>query len=170
MEWMKFFGHLLVTFINWNRYLCYLIFHYYQKIMHTYHNILKTHHFFLRHHYPLGWWGRIKHCRWPSLIPRITLGCSADNPASYDLGGFKNLTGALRKCRFCLTTQEDMSKKVLLLCSVQCNMRTCPIPAEYMVLAVSFACLHTYVFPHTHLQCIYMLGMHAGMKTNAIFW
>lgn len=38
--------------------------------------------------------------------------CSADNPASYELGGFKNLTGALRKCRFCLATAEDMSSMV----------------------------------------------------------
>lgn len=40
--------------------------------------------------------------------------CSADNPASYELGGFKNLTGALRKCRFCLATKEDMNSMVSL--------------------------------------------------------
>ena len=39
--------------------------------------------------------------------------CSADNPASYDLGGFKNLTAALRKCRYCLAIKEDMISKVI---------------------------------------------------------
>ena len=39
--------------------------------------------------------------------------CSGDNPALYEIGGFKNLTGALRKCRFCMTTKEDMNSMVI---------------------------------------------------------
>ena len=38
---------------------------------------------------------------------------SADNPASHLLGGYKSLTSALRKCRFCMAT--DISSSVSLL-------------------------------------------------------
>ena len=37
---------------------------------------------------------------------------SADNLAAWDLGGYKALASALRKCRFCLAVEEDMSSKV----------------------------------------------------------
>lgn len=37
---------------------------------------------------------------------------SADNLASQELGGYKALNAALRKCRCCMTTDEDMQIKV----------------------------------------------------------
>ena len=37
---------------------------------------------------------------------------SADNLASQELGGYKALNAALRKCRYCMTTYEDMQTKV----------------------------------------------------------
>lgn len=37
----------------------------------------------------------------------------ADNLAAHYIGGFKSLSSALRKCRYCLTTDDDMSSKVL---------------------------------------------------------
>ena len=36
----------------------------------------------------------------------------ADNLASHYLGGYKSLSSALRKCRHCMATAEDMSTKV----------------------------------------------------------
>ena len=36
----------------------------------------------------------------------------ADNSASHLLGGFKSLSSALRKCRQCLATDEDVQTKV----------------------------------------------------------
>ena len=38
----------------------------------------------------------------------------ADNPASQDLGGYKTLASALRKCRYCLAVDEDIQRKVRL--------------------------------------------------------
>ena len=37
---------------------------------------------------------------------------SADNLAAWDLGGYKCLASALRKCQFCMAVSEDMSTKV----------------------------------------------------------
>lgn len=37
---------------------------------------------------------------------------TADNLASQMIGGYKGLASALRKCRFCLTVNEDMTSKV----------------------------------------------------------
>lgn len=37
---------------------------------------------------------------------------SADNLASHFIGGYKALSAALRKCRYCLATNPDMSTKV----------------------------------------------------------
>ena len=37
---------------------------------------------------------------------------SADNLASWNLGGYKNLASAARKCRFCMATAKDMHSKV----------------------------------------------------------
>ena len=37
---------------------------------------------------------------------------SADNLASQELGGYKALNAALRKCRCCMITDEDMQIKV----------------------------------------------------------
>lgn len=54
----------------------------------------------------------------------------ADTLAAHDLGGFKVGVGfALRKCRMCLATKEQMSVKVLtcncqLVCHVQTNRYT----------------------------------------------
>ena len=36
----------------------------------------------------------------------------ADNLASWSLGGFKALSSALRKCRFCMAVADDMKSKV----------------------------------------------------------
>lgn len=36
----------------------------------------------------------------------------ADNLASHFLGGYKSLTSALRKCRFCMAVAQDMKSKV----------------------------------------------------------
>ncbi len=38
--------------------------------------------------------------------------CSADNPASNLLGGYKYLFSALRKCRHCMAVKDDMEVKV----------------------------------------------------------
>ena len=37
---------------------------------------------------------------------------SADNLASHVVGGYKALHAALRKCRYCLATGDDMKTKV----------------------------------------------------------
>ena len=37
---------------------------------------------------------------------------SGDNLASHYLGGFKSPSGALRKCRHCMATAEDIQKQV----------------------------------------------------------
>lgn len=37
---------------------------------------------------------------------------SGDNLGSQLIGGFKQLASALRKCRFCMATEEDVSKEV----------------------------------------------------------
>lgn len=39
---------------------------------------------------------------------------SADNPAAFTLGGFKNLHSAFRKCRTCMATDDDMQTKVTM--------------------------------------------------------
>ncbi len=41
----------------------------------------------------------------------ISIVC-ADNLASWSLGGYKCLSSALRKCRFCMAVGEDMKSKV----------------------------------------------------------
>ena len=41
----------------------------------------------------------------------LTIVC-ADNLASWSLGGYKALSAALRKCRFCMAVDEDMKSKV----------------------------------------------------------
>lgn len=38
----------------------------------------------------------------------------ADNLASHYLGGYKSLSSALRKCRHCMATADDMFTKVSL--------------------------------------------------------
>jgi len=48
---------------------------------------------------------------------------SGDNLASHYLGGFKAPSGALRKCRHCMATANDMETKVLAWNSVT-NIRT----------------------------------------------
>ena len=40
---------------------------------------------------------------------------SADNLAAHYLGGFKSLSAAFRKCRYCLATEADINTKVLSL-------------------------------------------------------
>ena len=37
---------------------------------------------------------------------------SGDNLGSHYIGGFKSPSGALRKCRHCMATSEDMSSEV----------------------------------------------------------
>ena len=37
---------------------------------------------------------------------------SADNLASQMIGGYKQLASALRKCRFCMATDEEVQNKV----------------------------------------------------------
>ena len=37
----------------------------------------------------------------------------ADNLASHYLGGYKSLSSALRKCRHCMATADDMNSKVI---------------------------------------------------------
>ena len=49
---------------------------------------------------------------------------SADNLASQLLGGFKNLSGALRKCRYCMATFETMQTKVRVDL-IPCRIITC---------------------------------------------
>ena len=43
---------------------------------------------------------------------------SADNLASQELGGFKALNAALRKCRHCMTTDAEMQLKVQLCIAI----------------------------------------------------
>jgi hypothetical protein len=40
---------------------------------------------------------------------------SADNLAAYQIGGYKSLHAAFKKCRYCMTTSEDMCSKVCML-------------------------------------------------------
>lgn len=37
---------------------------------------------------------------------------AGDNQGSHYIGGYKQLSSALRKCRYCLAVSEDMSNKV----------------------------------------------------------
>ena len=39
---------------------------------------------------------------------------STDNLAAHFVGGYKSLSSAFRKCRFCLAVREDMNNKVKL--------------------------------------------------------
>ncbi len=39
---------------------------------------------------------------------------SGDNLGSNFIGGYKQLSSALRKCRFCMATAEEMKEKVSL--------------------------------------------------------
>ena len=41
---------------------------------------------------------------------------SADNLAAWDLGGYKALASALRKCQFCMAVSADMMSKVVMHC------------------------------------------------------
>lgn len=45
---------------------------------------------------------------------------SADNLAAWNIGGFKALASAFRKCQYCMVVDEDMQTKVLiyLLCKL----------------------------------------------------
>ena len=55
----------------------------------------------------------------------ITL-ISGDNLASHYLGGFKAPSGALRKCRYCMTTSDTMATEVLWTkCYRAIIMRNC---------------------------------------------
>ena len=50
-----------------------------------------------------------------------------DNLASQFLGGYKALNSALRKCRHCMATMDDMKSKVITVvhvCSVGCQLST----------------------------------------------
>ena len=38
----------------------------------------------------------------------------ADNPAAHNLGGYKSLSSAIRKCRQCLAVDEDIQTKVYM--------------------------------------------------------
>ena len=40
---------------------------------------------------------------------------SADNLAAHYLGGYKSLSSAFRRCRFCLAVVDDMKTKVLTI-------------------------------------------------------
>ena len=44
---------------------------------------------------------------------------SADNLAAWNIGGFKALASAFRKCQYCMVVDEDMQTKVCMyiLCS-----------------------------------------------------
>ena len=42
---------------------------------------------------------------------------AGDNLASQYIGGFKSLSAALRKCRYCMAVDEDMQSKVIIHCS-----------------------------------------------------
>ena len=40
---------------------------------------------------------------------------SADNLASQQLGGYKQLASAYRRCRYCMATRDNMDKQVRFL-------------------------------------------------------
>lgn len=60
------------------------------------------------------------------IVKGTVLFALADNLAAHSMGGFKVGVGfSLRKCRMCLATKEQVSKKVefkLLLCLLQTCM------------------------------------------------
>lgn len=85
-----------------------------------------------------------------SFCGTITLTCG-DNLASYFLGGYKQLSSAFRKCRFCLAVSNDMQVKVYMYvneliyvhvklyiykCSCLCN-HTCACACVYSFLQMS---------------------------------
>ena len=48
------------------------------------------------------------------LMKGTLLLVSADNLAAHYVGGYKSLSSALRKCRYCLATDADMCTKVMI--------------------------------------------------------
>ena len=46
---------------------------------------------------------------------------SADNLASWSIGGFKALASAFRKCQYCMAVDEDMQTKVLYIIEIICK-------------------------------------------------
>lgn len=64
----------------------------------------------------------------------------ADTLAAHQLGGFKVGVGfALRKCRSCMATWDDMQTKVYNPC----------IPFIYRILLFNPSCWHTSVMPYS---------------------
>ena len=47
------------------------------------------------------------------LITGTLVNVSADNPAACEIGGFKQLHSAFRKCRYCMAVDADMQIKVI---------------------------------------------------------
>ena len=55
----------------------------------------------------------------------------ADTLAAHDLGGFKSRVGrALRKCRQCMATGEDIQLKVFFPCITICMHTSSIVPME----------------------------------------
>lgn len=67
----------------------------------------------------------------------ITLTCG-DNLASYFVGGYKQLSSAFRKCRFCLAVSTDMQEKVSFM--YMCIQRTL-----YMCVSAVVLCNGVYI-------------------------
>ena len=78
----------------------------------------------------------------------ITLTCG-DNLASYFVGGYKQLSSAFRKCRFCLAVFTDMQEKVHLC--VQSSVY------KYDVYPCSFVQQNFYHVQERHTNSILML-------------
>lgn len=63
---------------------------------------------------------------------------SADNLAAWNIGGFKALASAFRKCQYCMAVDDDMQTKVRMI--VECKYK------------INYACYFSFL--NTHFSCV----------------
>lgn len=68
---------------------------------------------------------------------------SADNLAAWDLGGYKALASALRKCQFCMAVSTDMLSKVVIACCSCCFVVV--LLFEYLLELLACMCMDVVV-------------------------
>ena len=75
---------------------------------------------------------------------------SADNLAAWDLGGYKALASALRKCQFCMAVSTDMMSKVVMHCIHVIHV--CTLMSVHVCVCVHVcACMRAYVHVCVHI-------------------
>ena len=77
---------------------------------------------------------------------------SADNLASQAIGGFIGLHSAIRKCRFCMATNEDINSKVKLLYTIKVMLQITYIRIIIIKINCMHACLNISQFAVEELQ------------------